>query len=381
MSKRISYKQHPIYSELVLIGRNERKINSNVLMGYEHLRDSPEVRRRAGADADAASRAAHAHAALLDAVALMVPLLKRQIAEAALGATPSYEGLLIGERWGKIAGVTERIFKGRRQEAFEDIVCYLTKPQLAGAPRQKGVRHQSTAGHWNGTPNYRTIYLTRLAQRAALLHYAGLASLFAINFTPLVLRSTVKGGQISGDSLSRCVFERYCEIAYSDEYGTKQQELLFAAVPRWLRVTLSQLLTELNGSTPAGPQTISGQLMQALTGLEVHHVVVSELYNAHWREWYDSQCVRVQSHRSPMCRVTALSGAVVDQIGKTITFTDAVDGPARLAALKALAIHYERLDDQAPFEGGLSLRQRAEAYFDLEGRALTDRAYYFHTSQ
>lgn len=166
-----------LYAELKDIGTKEKTLRPAALAKYRLLLDSPEVQRRAGPNADMTQRAECASIALRDKIDSLADEIDWKVAQAALAATPEFEGLNITARIHNLDGISENVFKVRRRKLFHDFVEY-----LYGYPRPFEPDEPNRPSLSDKEGMYVGYGLESLTGAALTLHFAGRACLFTYMF-------------------------------------------------------------------------------------------------------------------------------------------------------------------------------------------------------
>lgn len=412
-----SRNQHPLYLELVSIGRRERSIRPNALLGYKHLLNCEEVSRRALGITDPQLRAQHASLALHDAIRILTSKLTREMAEVALCAAPEFEGLQVTERLHKLPGITENIFKYRRRLAFQAIIMYLTTPSSTEhLGPQRGAPPSSSPARYIAHTSYPEYYEV-LTRKAAAIHYAGLATLFAYDFddelrlseirvgpldTPIywTLGSNGRSGPFWGPplfpytTLIDYLFEEYVRFAFDQiayQYLTRPSK----SVPSDGIHLLKDLWHEITDSSPARPSGITdeeAQTISATAPLGLQSDAIRRHYRTSWWPWCvgrglfrdDSNPMLAKSRTKEdfvqaITPMTACSGAFVHIFESYINFESPIHSNARLKVRKVLTSRYD-FDEWAPIMDGKPLVHRLDTYLDSEHAHLTDKGLAWHSN-
>lgn len=237
-----------LYRELLKIGKNEKAIRPDLLLGYDALLHSPEVLRRAGQGAESALLAHHASEALRDAIDNIIVPLTRTMAEIALGANSDSEGLTVTERINNLTGFSEHQFKRHRRRAFESIVRYL---------KDEPVASRATAKSDNGAKE-----AERLLGQALTLHFASLACLFIWRYSIEPVPKPYSTGRLSHKEgyaysstpipLPRYLFESYVALVYGDSLQSVA-DLAVSHLPTQTTRALLALYEILGEVGPIGP--------------------------------------------------------------------------------------------------------------------------------
>jgi len=386
-------KDDPLYAELVSIGRREKTIRPEALTRHDNLLNCTEVLRRSGPDAQKADHALRAHEAITEAIAKIVSPTTRMVAEAALCTTKDYEGLKIKDRIHNLPpDITENVFKYHRELAFREIVEFLKRSaphkgsvdnEPAKAENDDYISH--TAEYWAA------VHLTTLAEQAARLHFAGLASMFAFDFEYELWENKISpwrwANTLRRMPIGEYVFETYISLAYRARpaYDFEQAPELLQQTAKELVLALHQELCE---SSPAGPDSVSDEdarwLPHEIGGLM--HLLPSAGYTARkvylekWYEWYGIGEEQSRSRFMDAARpITAISGAIAHVLARNVSLTEPIYEKARLMAHKALGSFYE-FDEWAPIVKGESFRYRTNTHFDSESPVLTNQALMLHDS-
>jgi hypothetical protein len=381
----------PLYQELLKIGRDELSIRADKLTQYEHLLNCPEVQRRAGLHADKTRLAQCASDAIREAIALIVSVPTREIAEAALCANKTFEGRLVKERAGQL-GVTLRQFKYRRDLALGEIVAFLTrdaKLAVKDAIIQKARPQPSPVSLLIPFNRLTALdHLHLLARMVARLHYASLGVLFAYDFDDELAEKDVAAthlleGWHRRTALAQYLFYEYMRfvyehwsVAYLRKPATEEYLVTAIADQLWL------LRLQIADASPAGPKNVTEEQRQTLEleGNPENSPTARKIYNEKWHDWckghgpvHDKGRVvtRTRDHLfDAVTPIASLSGAFVAILTQHVKLDFPLHSQSRVTTYKALSNCYQ-FDEFVPVANGRPLRYRAETYFDLEGPRLT----------
>jgi hypothetical protein len=384
--------QHPLYKELEAIGRNDTSLQPLVLEKYKHLLESPEVQRRALASTSTQPLAALAREALRDAVKALPKGHRRTVGEAVLCAKPRYEDQIVERRIELLEEppnpISRHMWRYYRKLALKAIFNYLMRPTTeALLPRQAVAPRKPPFLHINTPDEDRALDFIHFMERATDLHYAGLAVLFSRDLQYFLARKTISISDLietvhySKDGLMRYIFE--CHTAL---IGTWLSTNLDASLTHddWSGNTIKGLFGMIDDATPIGLHSWQSdeEIESAHSPMEKqsrYQTFAQGAHASHWIPWYSKHCMGKSSRESALVSLVALSGAIESTIVQSSVAPyfrlkyDRTHGKSRLLAQKNLALYYSKIDDLAPLAGDLSLRQRADAYFDLQSPLLTDR--------
>jgi hypothetical protein len=312
---------------------------------------------------------------------------RRTVGEAALCAKADYEHLLVERRIELLAeaGITRDMFRYHRDEAFRQIITYLThrppaKVKQAVAP-YKGRRQL--------TEDERLVRnLVNFAQCAMDLHYAGLTVLFSQDLAYFLNRNNILPHQVIAghrriDPLDDSIFARYINLLYRSGYASLEEYLQSECHG------VISLYEKIGDATPIGPRTVPGDETPSgsfSTPEEklLYRLGLAELaYRSHWRPWYSANCIVHGSRANALVPIVAASGTIEYLLARHfgLNTIPQVHEKARLIAHKTLASYYNQIDERAPLAGSLSLRHRADAYFDVQGALLTNRGRKWYRGQ
>lgn len=193
-------------------------------------------------------------------------------------------------------------------------------------------------------------------QHATDLHYACLIVLFSQDLHPYLKRECIPGCTADPqdrDSLKDYVYGSYIRLLYESWY-----DFLSSAIETQTGPRIAILFEAIRDAAPIGNPQVSAPSAQK-----------------QWNQWYWKNCQDGASSRaSTLVPIAAASGAIRVPLVEHFRLDDAaIRQQARLVAFKAVSRHYARVDEQAPLAGSLSLRQRAEAYLDIQSPLLTER--------
>ncbi len=333
------------------------------------------------------TRARHAREALISAIETIVVPLDKEVAQAALCSTKDYEGLTIKERLPKLPNMSLSSFKYHRSKAFTVIVRYLTRAP-ASEPKQ-AVEPFSPRRHDLKDNELLLREIVHYVLLTLRLHYAGLTALFCQDLEAFLSSQGILDIQLAkpffNDQISGYIFSCYIQLLYWPHRANLDRELNARGGPSWLGV--DTLLDRLGDLTPLGPQTLPEDAtleMPSYTPEEKQRRrlrLAERAYKTHWKPWYSTNCrLASTSPESALVTIAATSGALASLlIGRNKLRAGPLHKQARLAAQKTLSGYYSKIDDTAPLAGNLSLRQRAEAYFDIQSVLLTKQGTLWHS--
>jgi hypothetical protein len=378
----------PLYKELLAIGRDKKTIRADALYDCTHLLNCAEVRRRAGLDANQARLALCASEAIQVAIANIVTPTTREIAEAALCATKDFKGLKVQERIHKLEGISEKQFKYHRGLAFREIVRFLTSD--ISAPDSAIPLRTSQGQRQEAASDHDLRYLTRLAERAATLHYGSLAILFAN-----ALDEKLRAGDntfrrynfgVEGYPLKAHLFKTIVSFIYgrypsrgpetscfADEFLREGYEHQYLKPP--VAKQLIALWKATADSTPIGPskcdETEVGYLV--LVAHDTDQIHLARGAYAQWDLWLHS--IRPETLEAHLARLVTplvtISYRFALLLSQHVRFNTPIHSRAKLMTYKAIASCYD-FDEWVPLLDGPSLRHQADAYFESEGPRLTN---------
>jgi len=336
------------------------------------------VRTRADGASDANTLAVHAQAALLDAIASIIDPRDKEVAEAALCSNETYEGLPVFERRHKMEGLTEKKWDYRRLKAFKEIIDYLSRPYVA--PGKTDQPSKGEIGRPRTADDERMNRRISTFVRAALqLHYAALSALFVQDIKTFV-RIRPQTGMTPDEVYQDYIFDTYVAFMYGSGYLTIKPYIKSQGWPT-RRIPIA-LYDELGDAAPIGRHAsilgLAGSHTQAPGDIERElRQRASDDYDREWVSWYKKHCSAYGacSRQSSLVPFVAISGAIELELSRHFGLKRRLlHKKERLNALKLLAFQYSGIDDTVPVAGGLSMRQRAIAYFDVNSALLTDRA-------
>lgn len=390
MTPRKALTQHPIYQELLDIGRRQKTIRPDAFAADSHLLASPEVRRRCDINPTDAELQHAASEALHDAINHIVSLQTRAVAEAALCSSKRYEGKQITERIHEMPGMTIDIFRYQREHAFEEIVQFLTREVVAAKPHQSDTGRRS--GHTSATARVED-ELTLLVDHAASLHYAGLAVLFVETFDAELRAKDIPLGRHAPRGsfpLTTYFLEVILRFTYC-VYGnaTTKEAITDADVvlaDRFLKscshfvhfqnfpgTKLAALWHKAAYATPLSPSKVKKEDKKAFRAGgwgDLSYVSSDVIHGLEY--WLHSTAARKEMGKGSdrLAEVISAAGLLAQVLNRQIAITEPVFSKARRSAEKAIATCYG-FDDWAPVAGGKSLRDRALSCLDSGGMTLT----------
>ncbi len=390
---------NPLYLELGDIGTKEKSIEPPALEKekYAHLLRCREVQRRVRPGASITQLAQQASLALKDAISNIPGPTNKLVAEAVLGATDQFEGLLIKQRKEIVAkhpnGCSEESYKRRRKRVLLDIIRFLERQTLdvpiLSAPYGPTVTETET-----NTADRDPVdsALWALAANASQLHYAGLASFFVSKFSSKLAANRVHYLGWHRYASAESTFEFYWllyigwyrPLTLYEPLDPLSRESI--AIKRSIDThqTLAFLLQTI---VEQSPFNYSHDLLLHQHGGGIGGIAMSEsgeirdLYATVWLPWF-SKSINHRDSTAPSALeiITAKSGAIALIIGNQVGFGDyPALSTARTMAHHSIAHHFN-FDEWTPIVDGKSLRQHADAYFDSASTELanSDIVWYYN---
>jgi hypothetical protein len=386
--------KNPIYGELFSIGRHQRSIRPEALLGYPHLLSCPEVRRRARST-DPTQLAASASQALHEAIETIVREATRSVAEAALCVTSDFEGLQVSQRWRELPGIDESSFKRHRRRAFEHITAFLTRRTPVdgqGSTEPEAASHTITTISDSKDDARDRENLGAIASNAARVHYAGLGVLFVNRFDHELLQKgdfqdrpeTIGTTSIADRFFFACVAYIYSsfprgtppwlmDARLTDDF-LRRCELLRRAD----KTSISELVTWWRisaESTPLAPPDVTlrerAALIRSASGEHSGYLPLRHK----WGNWLNTVPLGIMygPFTNKVARMVSISGIFGRILSQTVELTDLADKEARRAAHTAIEDCYWRYDTKVILDGQ-PVTYFADKFFDAMGPTLTNRA-------
>jgi hypothetical protein len=359
----------PLYDVLLKIGRVEKSIEPERLMGHTALLESPEVRRRAGNSKDPGVLAKYANEALHDLVNAIAEPTRRVVAQAALCTKKIYEGLRVGERQEmleKSPGMIDKdMFKYYRELALKSIAETLEADDVEpGEALPIREFHSSSSQDDDGLSGIPT----HLARPAANLHYSMLTAMFIADFSEKYNLIDYRPDRFEAwDAYSRRAFESFTDFVSTYSHTLEHHDrdgLLLWFSPDVLD-KLILLLSEVRKEGPPFTDVERETLWKHLEDwkLSVDYRKVDSVFRRTWRIWFYADphgSVPAVSRLEP---ISAQAGAAALTCIRQIALSAPVLSEARAIAHKTLAYYYD-FDESTNLFDGRSLRHHADSYFD-----------------
>jgi hypothetical protein len=397
--------QHPLYRELLSIGRHQRSIRPEALFAYPQLLGCAEVARRMPRSADPTQLAVAASGALREAVETIIVPDTRTVAEAALCVTPEFEGLQIAARVHKLPGIDDSSFKRQRRRAFAQIIAFLTRRTSAnplsmasplGSPGSFPVaEHQKDDAAF-------VSHVTALAASAARVHYAGLGMLFVHHLDDQLSRQgyrlkrrrqrqrseSIGNAAIGAHFFAACV--EYFYLSFSPGTPPYFFDACFADefVLECNRVGFLDSATadELVALWRMGPQATPlahphvtlqerGSLVVAANGLRLSDYMSLFRPKGRWQQWLDGVSLGVLEgpFTNVVARLVSTSGMFGRTLGRDFEIPTDTYTHARQRTVTAIEDSYWHVDAEN-IVSDKSLTYTAESYLAELSPVLTNRA-------
>ncbi len=290
-----------------------------------------------------------------------------------------FEGLSISERIHKLPGITDKVFKYHRRKAFHRIIKYLERPVTTSASQPSPADTIYLVPHPDNE-NYPLRDFARFCSDMAKLHFAALGMMFAFRLDTELQAHGVPGNY-EQVPLIDYLFRAYTALVY----GYRLTSSAFLWIPdlqdpphpdtQILHTLWEQMATY-------GPLALTRTTAEDrdILGRYAHNnemeLEARQLYRERWYELRG----RGIDDKAPKplfpdmaTHLASRSGAFLLVTSRHVKFTIPIQSHARRQAHKALASYYE-FDEWVPLMGRLSLRHRADAFFDAESGHLADKA-------
>jgi hypothetical protein len=408
--------------ELGEVQKERRPLEASSFDGKAHILTSPAVQRLAGARATEVQRAECASKALLTAIEELSDEKALRIARAMFAVPEVYQGKTVTKRKEKLDEL-ERIapstWDSRRKPILKKLAFAL---RLGSLPSSLGERDQ----YPRAQPAVDDSGLTNLAQTAALLHYAGLTTLFVADFDRQLVESPYYLGQ-DRTPTAEFLFHAYVGFAYGLAIGSKTSEKRILMSPRVLETSLGERLpleiaTQLarlwqstRDTSPISPPSIdSADLARFLflgetlytTGIppnmaslgadglvgvtvdtgpgqkmvrmspapDTYRDWADTHYYKTWCKWVATSLFLRKYIAGPtdIETMTGLSGAFGAVLGKHHEIARPVHSRARTIACKMLTTYYS-FDEWHPVVKERTLREHADTFFDTHSLLLVQK--------
>jgi hypothetical protein len=340
----------------------------------------------------------------------------RLIAGAMFAVSSGYADKQIGERKGLLEkkGISRFTWDERRKKVLRLVAYNLVHPEKVDSSVGK------TTPRIRAIPPLRGVALQ--AQRATILHYAGLATLFVQQLDKELLGDDLQSSVTSRTPSQAYFFNAYISLMYGPWFElaarpsgelaigqTYSDEMSATTLTR-----IEQLGQILDQSSPIGPtMNIENAAVRALHFMtyvdatastdNIQVLAFNELLPAvdayEWVDWqavaneppvdnsypksaqpklmevYGAWCGWLRADMSAkesgqgVADITGASGALSNSLSEQSEVKAPIQTVARSLAHKAIATYYDT-PDYEPLNDGRSLRQRADTFFDKEGTRL-----------
>jgi hypothetical protein len=407
--------------ELGEVQKKRRPLEASSFAGKDHILNSPAVLRLAGAHATDVQRAECAGTALLTAIQELSDEKAVRIALAMFAVSTVYQGEKVTERKKKLEDlekIASSTWDTRRNPILEELAFALRRGSVPSSSDESAQYPRvQLATDSSG--------LTNLAQTAALLHYAGLTTLFVANFDRQLVESPYYLGQ-DRTPTAEFFFNTYVGFAYgltiSSNISTKRTMMsarvletsLGKRLPLEIATQLARLWQRTRDASPISPSSIDpadiarflflgetiygtgippnmaslaadglpgiaidtgpGQTSFRLSSTPDPHDWAGSHYYETWCKWLATSLFLRKHIIGPtnVETMTGLSGAFVSVLGKHHQIAIPVYSRARTIAYKMLTTYYA-FDEWHPVVKERSLREHAEIFFDTHNSTLAQK--------
>lgn len=408
--------------ELGEVQKERRPLEPSSFAGKDYVLKSPAVQRLAGAGATDMRRAECASKALLTAIGELSDEKALRIARAMFAVSEVYQGKTVTERKEKLDAL-ERIapstWDSRRKPILKKLAFTLRLDSAPSSPDE-------SVQYPRAQPAVDDSGLTNLAQMAALLHYAGLTTLFVADFDRELVETPYYLNQ-ERTPTAEFYFNTYVGFAYGLTISSKASKKRTLMSPRVLETSLGERLpleiaTQLarlwqstRDTSPTSPSSIdqadlarfmflgetiyrtaippnmASLIADGLVGVTVDtgpgqkRVRVSPApdtprdwadtpYYETWCKWLATSLFLRKYIAGPtdIETMTGLSGAFVSVLGKHHELMVPVYSRARTIAYKMLTTYYS-FDEWHPVVRDRSLREHVDTFFDAHSSTLAQK--------
>jgi hypothetical protein len=402
-----SAKLNELADELAQVAKQPVPLNGGSLARREVILHCEAVQALAPG-ADSGTLISNAEDAIKAAIESIPVYTERRIARAMFAVDEEYRDTAIYKRQellDKNENISSTVWDARRRKVLDAIAAALL------APIAETVRPQTSSPQPSIIP-LRGVALQ--AQRAAILHYAALATLFVSEFdqelssgtfrTPsqayffnayialmygpwFELAAQAKGklalrqsyaDELDGDTLDRIahlgqVLDSDSPIGPTTHINIKPIQTLHfqthfeaeLALGSHHLLTFNELLPDVDSHEWLESRQMDAHLDDAET--EAARVKLMDIYHL-WCRWLRAS-LATDADRASIERLVGASGALSILLSKHSTVKEAIQTTGRALAHKAIATYYDTPDWQ-PLPNGRSLRQQADAFFDRTGPTL-----------
>lgn len=408
--------------ELGEVQKERRPLEPSSFDGKDHILTSPAVQRLAGARATDVQHAECASTALLTAIEELSDEKALRIARAMFAVLEVYQGKTVTKRketLDELERIAPSTWDSRRKSILKKLAFALRRDSAPSSPDERDQYPRAQ-------PAVDSSGLTNLAQMAALLHYAGLTTLFVADFDRQLVESPYYLDQERAPT-AEFLFHAYIGFAYGLTISAIKSKKRMVMSPRVLEISLGECLpleiaTQLarlwqstRDVSPISPSRINhadlarflvlgdaiygtgippnmaSPTSDGLPGVTVDTgpgqkiVRVSPAHDT-YRDWadthyYETWCkwlamsLFVRKHIAQPTNIetmTGLSGAFGAVLGRHHEIALPVYSRAHTIACKMLTTYYS-FDEWHPVVKERTLREHADTFFDTHSLLLAQK--------
>ena len=421
-----------LLTELGRVGKLKTPLNQAGLIGRDALSTCPVVVQQAGDFASETDLADAASQAILSEIEAIRESEDRLIARAMFGVPEEdYGGKNVGERKDRLEeleGILPSKWDSRRNDILQRLAYGLYQGSQEKQASDDSEPNKQVPDPRKFSVDYRAMSRTRLAQKAAILHYAGLTTLFVRAYDDALSRATPTRGHSHYEPTTNYLFNAYVAFVYDGvPYSIAEGEgepppadltdeelapfVSVEAARAWSLARddfpdnvvrgLLQLWSNVSHYSSLAPSKVSIKMRQALhhwrgelgfvprgvdeitkalpvmaleANRDEHYKAIHQPHFAvgikcykRWHAW-----LREAPDRD-IADITGAAGAFAAIVSNSdLPLETDVNSRAWLGAQKALATYYEFDERESVFDGQ-SLRELANSYFDMTSAMLVKR--------